>query len=361
MIALFLAVAASFVASLSATPLLIKSLRARAIGQVIRDDGPVAHPHVKKVGTPTMGGFAIVGGAVVGYLVAHLRRGDFKFSRSGLLLMGLIIACMCVGALDDYLGIRNQRNLGLRKRGKVVGLIVIAGAFAAAALHWANASTHLSFTHATHFDLHQWGWGLVAVVIILSTTNAANITDGLDGLLAGTGILVFGVYAIIAFWQFRHFGTYTEPGGHVLLVYPYTVEPAQALDLMTIAGAMLGGCTGFLWWNAAPARIFMGDTGSMAIGGAMAGLALLTNTQLLLPIIAGLCLVETLSVIAQVISFRGFGRRILRMSPIHHHFELLGWPETTVTVRFWIFAGMCSAFGLGLFYADFLRLPGVLN
>ncbi len=360
MIALFLAVAASFVASVAATPLLIRSLRARGIGQQIRDDGPVEHPHVKKVGTPTMGGLAIVAGAVIGYAVAHLRRHDFKFSRPGYLMMGLIIACMIIGALDDYLGIRNQRNLGLRKRGKLIGLVVIASIFAAAAVNWAHVSTKLSFTHETSLDLGAWGWGIAAVVIILATTNAANLTDGLDGLLSGTGILVFGVYAIIAFWQFRHFGHYFSPSGRVL-TYPYTVEPAQALDLMTVAGAMMGGCTGFLWWNAAPARIFMGDTGSMAIGGAMAGLALFTNTMLLLPILAGLCLVETLSVIAQVISFRGFGRRVLRMSPIHHHFELLGWPETTVTVRFWIFAGLCAAFGLGLFYADFLRLPGVLN
>ncbi len=361
MIALFLAVAASFVASVAATPLLIKSLRARGVGQQIRDDGPVEHPHVKKVGTPTMGGFAIVGGAVVGYAVAHVRRHDFKFSRSGILLMALIVACMCVGAIDDYLGIRNQRNLGLRKRGKVVGLIVIASLFAAAAVNWSHVSTKLSFTHETGIDMGAWGWGVFAVVVILATTNASNLTDGLDGLLSGTGVLVFGVYAIIAFWEFRHFGTYLPTNGQGLLHYPYTVEPAQALDLMTVAGAMMGGCTGFLWWNAAPARIFMGDTGSMAIGGAMAGLALFTNTQLLLPILAGLCLVETLSVIAQVISFRGFGRRVLRMSPIHHHFELLGWPETTVTVRFWIFAGLCAALGLGLFYADFLRLPGVLN
>ena len=188
----------------------------------------------------------------------------------------------------------------------------------------------------------------LAVAMIMATTNAANLTDGLDGLLTGTGVLVFGVFAIIAFWQFRHEAIYSVP-------------PAQALDLMAVAAALVGACTGFLWWNAAPARVFMGDTGSMAIGGAMAGLALLTNTQLLLPILAGLCLVETLSVIAQVISFRGFGRRILRMSPIHHHFELKGWPETTVTIRFWIFAGACAALALGLFYADFLRVPGVTD
>ncbi len=359
MIALFLAAAGSFVVTVVSTPFLIKWLRANAIGQQIRDDGPVAHPHVAKVGTPTMGGITLVGGAFAGYVIAHLRRGAFKFSSSGLLLLALILGCMVIGFLDDYLGIKHQRNLGLRKRGKLVGQLGVALVFAFLAVHWADVSTKLSFTHETGIDLHEWGWIALAVGMIMATTNAANITDGLDGLLPGTSVLVFGVFAIIAFWQFRHFGTYVN-AGHTF-VYPYSVIPAKALDLMAVAAAMVGGCTGFLWWNAAPARVFMGDTGSMAIGGGMAGLALLTNTQLLLPILAGLCLVETMSVIAQVISFRGFGRRILRMSPIHHHFELLGWPETTVTVRFWIFAGACSALALGLFYADFLRIPGVHN
>jgi phospho-N-acetylmuramoyl-pentapeptide-transferase len=355
MIALLIAASAAFLVTVFATPLVIQQLRARGLGQKIRDDGPVEHPHVHKVGIPTMGGLAIVGGAFFGYGVAHLRRHEFKFSRSGLLLVGLILAMMVLGFLDDYLGLTKQRNLGLRKRGKLVGQLVIGVAFAWLAIHWAGVSTHLSFTRETTVDLHEWGWIALAVVIILSTTNAANLTDGLDGLLAGTGILVFGVYSVIAFTLFRHFG-------HILgtaYSYPYTVIPAHALDLMAMSGAMLGACTGFLYWNCAPARLIMGDTGSMAIGGAMAGLALLTNTQLLLPIVAGLCLVETLSVIAQAISFRGFGRRVLKMSPIHHHFELLGWPETTVIIRFWIFAGACAALGLGIFYADFLRIPGI--
>jgi phospho-N-acetylmuramoyl-pentapeptide-transferase len=346
MIALFLSTAAGFLFAVLATPLLMRWLRTHGVGQQIRDDGPVAHPHTKKVGTPTMGGLVIVAGALFGYLFAHLRRGELKFARSGLLLMALVLACMAVGFIDDYLGIRNRRNLGLRKRGKIAGQVVVAVLFAYLALHWVpGATTHLSFTRQTDFDLHEWGWILFASFLILATTNAANLTDGLDGLLSGTAILIFGIFAIIAFWQFRHFAIYHVP-------------KAQALDMMVVAGAMLGSCAGFLWWNAAPARIFMGDTGSMAIGGAMAGLALLTQTMLLLPILAGLCLVETLSVIAQVISFRGFGRRVLRMSPIHHHFELLGWPETTVIIRFWIFAGMCCALGLGLFYADFLGIPG---
>ena len=348
MIALFLGLAGGFVFTVIATPFLIRWLRANAIGQQIRDDGPTEHPHVSKVGTPTMGGITLVAGACVGYAVAHLRRGQFAFARSGLLLMALLLGCMAIGFLDDYLGIKHSRNLGLRKRGKLVGQLAVAFAFAYLAVHWANVSTHLSFTNEFDFDLGEWGWMALAVAMIMATTNAANLTDGLDGLLSGTGVLVFGVFAIIAFWQFRHEAIYSVP-------------PAQALDLMAVSAALVGACTGFLWWNAAPARVFMGDTGSMALGGAMAGLALLTNTQLLLPILAGLCLVETLSVIAQVISFRGFGRRILRMSPIHHHFELSGWPETTITIRFWIFAGACAAFALGLFYADFLSIPGVTD
>lgn len=355
MIALLMAASAAFLVTVLATPFLIRALRARRVGQTIRDDGPVEHPHVAKVGTPVMGGLAIVGGALFGYGVAHLRRAEFKFSRSGILLVGLIVGSMVIGFIDDYLGIVNRRNLGLRKRSKLIGQLVIGVAFAYLAVHWARVSTHVTFTKETSFDLREWGWIALAVFIILATTNAANLTDGLDGLLAGTSVAVFGVYAVIAFTLFRHYGTI--PGTQ--FVYPYTVLPAHALDLMAMSGAMVGACTGFLWWNAPPARIFMGDTGSMAIGGAMAGLALLTNTALLLPIIAGLCLVETLSVIAQAISFRGFHRRVLKMSPIHHHFELLGWPETTVLVRFWIFAGASAALGLGIFYADFLRIPGI--
>jgi phospho-N-acetylmuramoyl-pentapeptide-transferase len=357
MIALLIAASAAFLVTVFATPLVISQLRKRGLGQQIRDDGPVPHPHVHKVGIPTMGGLAIVGGAFFGYGVAHLRRAEFKFSQSGILLVGLILASMVLGFVDDYLGITRQRNLGLRKRGKLIGQLVIGVAFSWLAIHWAHVSTHLSFTKETSIDLHEWGWIALAVVIIISTTNAANLTDGLDGLLAGTGILVFGVYSVIAFVLFRHYGAI--PDTNPTLFYPYTVIPAHALDLMAMSGAMLGACTGFLYWNCPPARLIMGDTGSMAIGGAMAGLALLTNTQLLLPIIAGLCLVEALSVIAQVISFRGFHRRVLRMSPIHHHFEQLGWPETTVLIRFWIFAGACAALGLGIFYADFLRIPGI--
>ncbi|MCL4293349.1 MAG: phospho-N-acetylmuramoyl-pentapeptide-transferase [Acidimicrobiia bacterium] len=348
MIALLMAVAASFAVTVVGTPFLVRILRARGIGQQIRDDGPIDHPHVLKAGTPTMGGLAIVAAVVVGYLVAHIRTEQVKFATTGTTLMLLVLGLAAIGFADDYLGVRKRRNLGLRKRGKTAGLLLVAGAFAALALEYVKVSTELSFTRSLDVDLGSVGWGLFAVVVIYAVSNAVNITDGLDGLAAGSAALVFSAFLVIGFVQFRHAGV-------------YGVLAAGSLDVAIVAASFVGACAGFLWWNAAPARIFMGDTGSLAIGGAMAGLALYTNTQLLLPILGGLYVVETLSVIAQVIAFRGFGRRVLRMAPVHHHFELSGWPESTVVVRFWLLAGLCVALGLGIFYADFIRIPGVIE
>ncbi len=343
MISILLAVLASFVMSVTATPLLIRWLQRNEYGQQIRDDGPVAHPHVSKVGTPTMGGIAVILGVIFGYLVPHIRSGAVAFSESGLVLMALVLSCGLVGWADDWLGIKHKRNLGLRKRGKLACQFVIGIAFAIAGVHVLPISTHLSFTRDLTFDLGPWGWSVFAVLVILASMNSLNLTDGLDGLAAGASAFTFAVYAIIAFWQFRHFDIYQVPTAH-------------ALDLAMVAAALVGACAGFLWWNAPPARIFMGDTGSMALGGGVAGLALLTRTQLLLPILGGLYLMETMSVVLQIISFRGFGRRIFRMSPIHHHFELKGWPETTVTIRFWLISAALTAAALGLFYGDFIRL-----
>ncbi len=348
MIAMFLAATTGLIVALVTTPILIRVLRARGIGAEIRDDGPIEHPHISKAGTPTMGGIAIVGAAVVGYLVAHFRTADIAFATSGLALMGLVVGAGLVGLVDDYLGFARRRNLGLRKRGKIGGLVSVAVAFAIVALSWVDVSTNLSFTRDLGLDLGTGGWFLWAVFIIFATTNAVNLTDGLDGLAAGSGALIFSAFMIIAFWEFRH-------------PEIYDFSPAQAIDLATVAAAMMGACAGFLWWNAPPARIFMGDTGSLAIGAGLAGLALLTRTHLLLPILGGLYLIETLSVVAQVVSFRWFGRRVLRMAPIHHHFEVGGWPETTVIVRFWLISGMLVAFGVGLFYWDFIRIPGAID
>jgi phospho-N-acetylmuramoyl-pentapeptide-transferase len=347
-IALLIAGGVAFAAAVLGTPVLIRFLRARGIGQMIRDDGPFTHPHAGKAGTPNMGGIAIVGGVVLGYLVSHVRTEQLKFARTGLTLMVLVIGLAAVGFVDDYLAVRRRRNMGLRKRGKTAGQLLVASGFALLALRWLDVSTQLSFTRTIDLDLGTWLWFAFAVIVVYGTSNAVNLTDGMDGLAAGSATFVFAAFTVICFWQFRH-------------PLAYAVEPAAANDLAVVAAAFAGACGGFLWWNAAPARIFMGDTGSLAIGGAMAGLALLNNTLLLLPILGGLYVIETCSVIAQVISFRGFGRRVLRMAPIHHHFEVIGWPEFTVIVRFWIFAGACVALGVGLFYADFINIPGALD
>ena len=193
-----------------------------------------------------------------------------------------------------------------------------------------------------------------AFFVLTGSSNAVNLTDGLDGLAAGASILVSAAYIFISFWQFRH--TCDLLAGATGC---YAVRGPDLQDVAIVSAAMMGAATGFLWWNAAPARIFMGDTGALAIGGLFGALALVTNTVLLLVIIGGLFVLETLSVIIQVISYRGFGRRVFRMSPFHHHFELAGWPEFTVIVRFWIIAGLCSAVGIGLFYADFIARGGL--
>jgi phospho-N-acetylmuramoyl-pentapeptide-transferase len=337
-----MAAAAAFVVTVFFTPLLIRRLRLQGIGQQIRDDGPIEHPHVAKAGTPTMGGIAIVVATVVGYLFAHVRRQSIAFATPGWALIALIVGLGIVGWIDDYLGVRAGRNLGLRKRGKTLGIVVVAAGFAWLAVYFVHTDTHLSFTQPLDIDLGKVGLFLWIVLVVYATANAVNLTDGLDGLATGSSALTFAAFIIIAFTEFRHPDI-------------YGVLPAQALDQAVVAAAMLGACAGFLWWNAAPARIFMGDTGSLAIGGAMAGLALLTRTHLLLPLLAGLPAVEALSVIAQVVSYRGFRKRVLRMAPIHHHFEVGGWSEFTVIVRFWLFAAICVALGIGIFYADFLR------
>jgi phospho-N-acetylmuramoyl-pentapeptide-transferase len=351
-IAMLMAASVAFLVTFVGTPLLIGQLRRRAIGQQIRDDGPIAHPHVAKAGTPTMGGIAMVAATVVGYVVAHVRHRTVAFSTSGWTLLVLIVGLGLVGFLDDYLGVRARRNMGLRKRGKTIGIVAVAAVFAWLALDFAHTSTHLSFTRPLGTNLGTAGWFVFAIVVVYATANAVNLTDGLDGLAAGSSAFVFAAFMIIAFTEFRHPLLYAGPG------IPPHVLPAQALDQAIVAAAMFGACAGFLWWNAAPAQIIMGDTGSLAIGGAMAGLALLTRTALLLPILAGLPVVEALSVVAQVVSYRGFRRRVLRMAPIHHHFEVGGWSEFTVTVRFWLFAGICVALAIGIFYADFLRILG---
>jgi phospho-N-acetylmuramoyl-pentapeptide-transferase len=335
---LLLAASVSLAVSLVGTRFLIDWLRAHRVGQPIREDGPQGH--FKKAGTPTMGGVGIVAGALVGYLAGHLRSGVI-FTRAGILVMLAIVGGGAVGLVDDWIKVSRERNLGLTKTAKLGGLLVVGVAFGVLAVEWANVRTELTFTRVGTIGLQLGAAGFVvwAVLTVLATTNSVNITDGLDGLAAGSSAFTFMAYTVIAFWAFRH---------------PEVYEIPQALDLAIVASAMLGGCAGFLWWNAAPARIIMGDTGSLAIGAGLAALALVTSTHLLLPIVGGLFVLEMLCVLLQVASFRLTRRRIFRMAPIHHHFELAGWPETTVIIRFWILAGLLTALGLGLFYADFV-------
>ena len=337
---IFVAGGVALLVSLVITPLLIGWLKTHNIGQQIREDGPQGH--FTKAGTPTMGGVAIVASAFIGYVAGHFARVGAVFTYDGLLVMAVVLGAGLVGLIDDYLAVRYQRNLGLNKRTKFAGLLVVAIVFAVLAVTVAHANTHLSFTRFNNFDLNlgKVGMAILAVLMIEATSNAVNFTDGLDGLVAGSSAFVFGAFTVIGFWELRH------PYYHV----------AHALDLALVAVAMVGGCTGFLWWNAAPARIFMGDTGSLSIGAGIAGLAVFENVHLLLPVMCGLFVVEALSVVIQIASFRIFHRRVFRMAPIHHHFELADWPETTVIIRFWILAGLCAAVALGLFYADFLSL-----
>ncbi len=324
------------IVSLFGTKLLLKWLTEHKIGQPIRSDGPEGH-HTK-AGTPTMGGVAIVSGAVLGYVISDFFGGIYTIR--GIFVIMCIVGGGAVGLLDDWIKVVAARNRGLNKRAKIIGLLVVAVGFAFLMTEFTSVQTTVAFTR---FDYPGWeigrvGWMVWAVLLIVATTNSVNLTDGLDGLAAGAGLICFAAFTLISFWQFRHLQDYDNPA---------------ALDLAVISAAMVGGIVGFLWWNAAPAQIFMGDAGSLAIGSGLAALALSTGTHLLLPIIGGLFVVETLSVILQIIVFHRFGgRRLFRMAPIHHHFELAGWPETTVIVRLWIMSGLCTAVGLGIFYRD---------
>ena len=333
-----------FICAVLLTPVWIRFVSARSLGQHIREDGPVTH--LVKAGTPTLGGVIIVFSGVVGYLMGHVGT-SIGFTRSGVLVIAVMVASGVLGFVDDYLGIRNARNLGLNKRGKFVGQLLIAGVFAALSIFWVHTSTNLSFTRYSlpGWNLTEVGWIVLALFVIVATSNAVNITDGLDGLAAGSATFCFGVLSIIGYWQFRHYSIY---------------QLHAALDLGLVAVGMVGACLGFLWWNAAPARIMMGDTGSLAIGTTLGALCLLMNLDLLLPVIGGLFVAETASVILQVISYRVFGRRIFRLAPFHHHFELKGWPEITVIIRFWILAGLFAMLGLGMFYGDFLKIAKVV-
>lgn len=358
MIPLLIAAALGLLLSIFGTPYAIKVLRRRQIGQFIQEDIQGQHAH--KQGTPTMGGVVFVSAAVIGWFLAHFQfwtpstgltfetRG---FGDGGWLAVLALVGMALVGFLDDWVKFTRQRSLGLSKTVKFGGQLAIAALFAFLASN-AGIVTQISFVRplGERFDL---GVFFVVWVLLMLTgaANGVNLADGMDGLAGGASALVIGAYTIIAFWQYRNSDAFRDDA-----IY----QALSPLELAMISAAMFGALLGFLWWNAPPAKIFMGDVGSQGIGGLLAALALMTNTQLLLALVGAIFVAETLSVILQVASFRLTGKRVLRMSPLHFHFDLGGWPETTVVIRFWILTGIGVALGLGLFYADFLRIEGIL-
>ncbi|WP_030318994.1 phospho-N-acetylmuramoyl-pentapeptide-transferase [Streptomyces sp. NRRL B-3229] len=336
--------------TLVGTPLLIKLLARKGYGQYIRDDGP--REHASKRGTPTMGGIAFILATVVAYFLSKVITG-FPPTYSGLLVLGLMCGMGLVGFLDDYIKIVKRRSLGLRAKAKMAGQLIVGISFAVLALMFPDArgntpaSTKLSFITDFGWKIGPILFVVWALFMILAMSNGVNLTDGLDGLATGASVLVFGAYTFIGVWQFQescaNAQTLTNPNA--------CYEVRDPLDLAVIASALMGACLGFLWWNTSPAKIFMGDTGSLALGGVLTGLAILSRTELLVAIMGGLFVLITMSVVIQVGSFRLTGKRVFRMAPLQHHFELKGWSEVLVVVRFWIIQGICVIVGLGLFYA----------
>jgi phospho-N-acetylmuramoyl-pentapeptide-transferase len=371
--AVVIAAAVAFLVSLLGTPLAIKAFSRLRAGQPIRADGP--RSHLPKQGTPTMGGVVIIVATVAAYIAGHVSLAVWPLpeqqivqvgpSYTALVLLGLFVFCGAIGFIDDYLKVRRRNSAGLSERGKLFGQLVIGIVFGIIALRYESsanetvASTTLSFVRDIDWlQIGHVGAILMIIVVVISTTNAVNLTDGLDGLATGASVAVLAAYLAIGFWQYRHWCFDNAPGGYNYSGTQYCYEVRDPLEIAMLAGAAAAACIGFLWWNASPAKIFMGDTGSMALGGLIAALALATRTVLLLPIIGGLFVIITLSLIIQRISYKTTGKRVFRMSPLHHHFELVGWSEVNIVIRFWIIAGLGAAAGLGIFYGDFLAATG---
>ncbi|MGH3541183.1 MAG: phospho-N-acetylmuramoyl-pentapeptide-transferase [Mycobacterium sp.] len=358
MIDILVAVAIALTVSIILTPTLIRLFTRQGFGHEIREDGPPSHR--TKRGTPSMGGVAILAGIWAGYLGTHIAGLAFDSggpSASGLLVLFLATALGAVGFVDDLIKIRRSRNLGLNKTAKTVGQVTAAVLFGVLVLQFRNdagltpGSADLSYVREiATVALGPALFVLFCVVMVSGWSNAVNFTDGLDGLAAGCMAMVTAAYVLITFWQYRN-ACATAPD-----LGCYNVR--DPLDLAIIAAATAGACIGFLWWNAAPARIFMGDTGSLALGGIIAGLSVTSRTEILAVVLGSLFVAEITSVVVQILAFRTTGRRVFRMAPFHHHFELAGWAETTVIIRFWLLTAISCGLGVALFYSEWLAATG---
>ncbi|GAB3223373.1 phospho-N-acetylmuramoyl-pentapeptide-transferase [Glycomyces halotolerans] len=374
--AVIIAAFVAFALTMALTPVAARAFRRLKAGQPIRTDGP--QTHLTKAGTPTMGGVVFIFTTVVAYVVGHLvlmalpEAETEQFSRptnftaTGIVLIGLFVACGFVGFIDDWLKIRKKHSGGISGRMKILGLTIAAIVFGVIALYYTGsvddpaisdtvATPFLSFTQdITDLPLTKIGAVILFVFVVNATANGVNLTDGLDGLATGASMMAFAAYLIIGFWQYRHWC-----GGAGENLSPnYCYDVRDPLEIALIAGAAAGAMFGFLWWNTSPAKIFMGDSGALGLGGLIGGLALASKTILLLPIIGALFVIITFSVMIQITSYKLTGRRVFRMAPLQHHFELAGWSEVNIVVRFWIIAGIGMAIGLGFFFADFLRIAG---
>ncbi|MGC4375544.1 phospho-N-acetylmuramoyl-pentapeptide-transferase [Fictibacillus sp. Mic-4] len=309
---------ASFLIAVISSPFFIPFLRRLKFGQSIREEGPKSHQ--KKSGTPTMGGIIIVLAAVIATYVMNLK--FFNVSSKTYLLLFVTIGYGLLGFLDDFIKVVKKRNLGLTSKQKLLGQLIIAAVFYIGLLN-TDFSTKLTIP-GLHIDFELgWFYPVLVVFMLIGGSNAVNLTDGLDGLLAGTSAIAFGAFAVLA----------------------SNMSPSQS-ETAVFAVAIVGAVLGFLVFNAHPAKVFMGDTGSLALGGAISAIAIITKLELLLVIIGGVFVIETLSVMLQVWSFKTRGKRIFKMSPLHHHYELCGWSEWRIVVTFWAVGLLFAALGI---------------
>jgi len=332
----FLSITFGGLISLFFTPLFIKIQRKRKIGQSIRIDGPKSHS--AKSGTPTMGGVVFIVAAMASYagvsIIKFYRHGVFSYE--GIFIVSVFLMCGLIGFIDDYMSLRKQRSLGLRGWVKILLLVIVCIYFFSVAKYVIHLDTTISIPLTSlKFQLGNWYY-IIPSIIIISTTNAVNLTDGLDGLAAGTASIVLAIFTFIAFLE-------------------WTISNVSfGIDVAVICGSAIAASVAFLWWNTSPAEIFMGDTGSFGLGGLIAAVAIILKQEILLFIICGLFVLETLSVIIQVLWFKMFKKRVFKMAPLHHHFELLGWVEIKIIIRFWIIGILFSGVGFFIYYLKFI-------